>query len=88
VRDGDVLHVLHRETDDGRCEEIEQGPLHTCDNAEYVLQADIRVSHGAALRELVQDEGKPIECGVDHYGSKLVPPLASKNAARGASIGP
>jgi len=77
VRDGDDLHVLHRETSDGRCDEMKQGPLDGCEGFEYERIADVHLPHGVALFELVrdEDEGKPLDCGAPtSYGSALLPP--------------
>ncbi|HSQ67299.1 MAG TPA: hypothetical protein VLM85_28985 [Polyangiaceae bacterium] len=75
VRDADVLHLLRRETSDGRCDEIKQGPLDGCEGFEYERVADVRIPRGAALYELVEDEAKPLDCSVPpFYGVALLPP--------------
>lgn len=74
VRDADTLHVLHRETSDGRCDDIKQGPLDGCEGFEFARVADVHVPHAALLYERIDDDGKPLECVADHYGRSLLPP--------------
>jgi hypothetical protein len=62
VRDTRTLHVLHRETSDGHCEDAKQGPLEICEGGEWQLVADIHVTPGAAIYETVESEGKPFDC--------------------------
>jgi len=74
ARDADVLHLLHRETSDGRCDEIRQGPLDGCEGFEYERVADVRIPRGAALYELVRDEAEPLDCSTPTlYGAALLP---------------
>ncbi len=70
VRDGDVLHVLHRETSDGRCDEKKQGPLTTCEGEEYERVAEIRGTRDAGLFEWMTDEDKDIDCGAERMGGE------------------
>ena len=65
VRDGRTLHVLHRETSDGSCEEVKQGPLDVCDGSAWERVADVRLAAGAELYETVEQDGKPFECGME-----------------------
>jgi hypothetical protein len=68
VRDGQTLHVLHRETSDGYCEETKQGPLDVCDGAHWERVADIRVatrSSSVELYEIVEEEGKTFDCRME-----------------------
>ncbi len=74
VRDGDVVHVLHRETSDGKCDDAKQGPLEVCEGFEWERVAEIRGTRGAALFEHVTDEGKPFDCGADRMGEALTRP--------------
>lgn len=62
VRDGDTLHLLHRETSDGSCQEKKQGPLETCEGSEWERVSEIRGTRNAGLFEIVTDEGKNIDC--------------------------
>jgi len=74
VRDVDVVHVLHRETSDGKCDDAKQGPLDVCEGFEWERVAEIRGTRGAALFERVTDEGKPFDCGADRMGESLTRP--------------
>lgn len=74
VRDGDVVHVLHRETSDGSCQDAKQGPLDVCEGFEWERFAEIRGTRGAALFERVTDEGKAFDCGADRMGESLTRP--------------
>jgi hypothetical protein len=57
VRDGATLHLLHRETTDGRCDELKQGPLDTCKYAEYKRRANIHIAEAAVLSETIDGPG-------------------------------
>jgi hypothetical protein len=72
VKGGSTLHVLHRESSDGRCLEKKQGPLDVCADFEWKLAADIRVSPSAAIHETVEVEGKPFDCGIELWGGRLI----------------
>jgi hypothetical protein len=86
VRDGGSLHVLHRETSDGKCDEIKQGPLETCEGSEYARVAEIHVSASARLFEAIVEQGAARDAGAGEeassafdcttvvYGSELLPP--------------
>jgi hypothetical protein len=73
VRDGDVMHVLHQESSDGKCDDKKQGPLDVCKGREWERIADVRGLRGAALYEIVTYDGKPLDCAEDMYGSHLTP---------------
>jgi hypothetical protein len=75
VRDGSVLHVLHRQTSDGKCDEAKQGPLDVCEGEEWKRRVEIRLAGDPALFERISDGGKPIDCGApSFYGDRLLPP--------------
>ncbi len=77
VRDGASLHLLHRETDDGRCDDGKQGPLDICEGFEWARLAELDVGHATTLFELVTQEGKqdkPFDCTDDKHGTQLSPP--------------
>jgi len=65
VRDGGTLHVLHRETSDGSCEDAKQGPLDVCEGFQWERAADIHVPAAATIWEMIEDEGKPLDCGTE-----------------------
>jgi len=73
VRDGGTLHVLHRITSDGRCDEGKQGPLAVCEGFEYARRAAIHVG-GADAFEDIRDDGEPFDCFAPYYGERLVFP--------------
>jgi hypothetical protein len=73
VRDGGTLHLLHRESNDGRCDEAKQGPLDVCEGSEYARLAEIHVGRGD-LFEAIDDQGTPFDCGADRWGERLLPP--------------
>ncbi len=72
VRDGRTLHVLHRVTSDGKCDDGKQGPLDVCDGEEWHRAADVRVPLQATIYETVEQEGKPYDCSAGPWGQKLV----------------
>jgi hypothetical protein len=78
VRDGATLHVLHGTSDDGRCDDATQGPLHICAGAELARVAEIHMGLTTALFEIVvepSDGGTaPVDCAHDRYGERLSPP--------------
>ncbi|HEY1960622.1 MAG TPA: hypothetical protein VGH28_33655 [Polyangiaceae bacterium] len=74
VRDAGKLHVLHRETSDGRCVEAKQGPLDVCAGDEWQLVADVRVAPDAELWESVTEEGRAFACGAARPGETLIKP--------------
>lgn len=63
VRDGDTLHVLHRETSDGKCDDAKQGPLDVCEGFEWERVADVSVPRAAELFETIDEEGHAFDCG-------------------------
>jgi hypothetical protein len=63
VRDIGTLHVIHRESSDGKCDDVKQGPLDVCDGSEWEIVADVHVGRNAALYERVTVEGAPLDCG-------------------------
>jgi hypothetical protein len=67
-----TLHVLHRETSDGKCDDLKQGPLDVCEGAEWHRVADVRVPARAVIYETVEQEHKPYDCSVGPWGQKLV----------------
>jgi len=71
VRDGPTLHVLHRQTSDGHCDETKQGPLATCVGFAYDRRVEIRVGSGD-LFETIDARGAPYDCAADWYGERLV----------------
>lgn len=71
VRDGGTLHLLHRETSDGSCNEGKQGPLAICEGSEYARVAEIHVG-AADLFETIDGEGKPFDCTAERWGQRLV----------------
>jgi hypothetical protein len=77
VRDGDVLHLLHVETSDGRCDDVKQGPLLACKGALYARTADIHIPHRASLHERIDNLGSPLACSVRdlEHSEPLLPPL-------------
>jgi hypothetical protein len=75
VRDGASLHVLHRETSDGKCDEAKQGPLDVCEGFEWERVAEVRLAGDPVLYERLDEQGKPFDCGVPtFYGKRLLPP--------------
>src|SRR6185503_4223975 len=72
VRDGGTLHLLHRETSDGSCDEGNQGPLDICEGFEWSRLAEIHVG-GADLFERIDDAGG-FDCAIEHWGERLVFP--------------
>lgn len=63
VRDGRTLHVLHRETTDGKCDDdAKQGPLDVCEGSEWNRVADLRMASDSELWEIVTSEGKTLSC--------------------------
>ena len=62
VRDASTLHVLHRETSDGRCDEAKQGPLDVCEGFEWERRAEIHTSGDPVLYERVDEAGEPFDC--------------------------
>lgn len=76
VRDGMTLHVLTRETSDGRCDEAKQGPLDVCEGFEWQRIAAIHLTSDATLYERVESEGKPFDCGapLPYFDKRLSPP--------------
>jgi hypothetical protein len=75
VRDGSTLHVLHRETSDGRCDEAKQGPLDVCEGFEWHVRADVRLATNPVIYERVMEVAAPFDCGSPMMdGSKLVAP--------------
>jgi hypothetical protein len=72
VRDGRTLHVLHRVTSDGKCDDAKQGPLAVCDGEEWHRVADVRVPAEASIYEIVEREGKAFDCSMGPWGQKLV----------------
>jgi hypothetical protein len=80
VRDGDVLHVLHRETSDGRCDEKKQGPLDVCDGFEWERVAEVRGTRDAGLFETIttidasaseqMNHDGAIDCGAERMGGE------------------
>ena len=73
VRDGGTLHLLHRESSDGRCDESKQGPLDVCEGFEWARRAEIHVG-GAELFETIDDDGKPFDCTAERWGERSVFP--------------
>ncbi len=70
VRDGSTLHVLHRETSDGRCDETKQGPLDICEGFEWERRAEIHLAGNPTLYERAV-----VDCGAEQMGGmKLVKP--------------
>lgn len=67
VRDGGTLHLLHRETSDGRCDETKQGPLDVCEGSEWSRAADLDVG-GGALYESIEDGEAPFDCAAEVLG--------------------
>lgn len=68
VRDGRILHVLHRQTSDGKCDEARQGPLDICDGFEWERVADLRMTSDpqrTELWEIATNEGKPFDCDTE-----------------------
>lgn len=75
VREGATLHVLHRETSDGRCDEAKQGPLDVCQGFEWERVAEVRLTGEPLLYERIDEQGKPFDCSVPtFYGARLLPP--------------
>lgn len=72
VRDGGTLHLLHRETSDGRCIEGKQGPLDICEDFEWSRLAEIHVG-AADLFERI-DDGGGFDCTAEVWGERLVFP--------------
>jgi hypothetical protein len=72
----DRLFVLHRETDDGDCTELKQGPLRTCVHMQYALLAEVRLAQHAPMRERILwgADGQAPDCGAESEGVKLTPP--------------
>ena len=75
VRDGMSLHVLHRETSDGRCDTAKQGPLDVCEGFEWERAAEFRLAADANLYERVDAENAPLDCSapMPWGGEKLSP---------------
>jgi hypothetical protein len=73
VHDGATLHLLHRETSDGRCDDGKQGPLDICQGFEYSRIADIGIGT-ADLAETIDEAGKPLDCLAPEDGLRLVFP--------------
>jgi len=61
----DTLHVLHRETSDGSCEDGKQGPLDICEGFQWERVADVRLAPGTELWETVELEGKTFDCSME-----------------------
>ena len=67
VRDGATLHVLHRETSDGKCDEAKQGPLDVCEGFEWERVAEVRLTGDPLLYERIDDQGKPFDCSAPTF---------------------
>ena len=62
VRDESTLHVLHRESSDGKCDEAKQGPLDICDGFEWERVAELHIAADAVLYERIDSENDPFDC--------------------------
>jgi hypothetical protein len=75
VRDGPTLHVLHRESSDGKCDDAKQGPLDICEGFEWERAADVTVTvtvdAHARLFENIDDgnaTSHAFDCGAQRPG--------------------
>jgi hypothetical protein len=73
VRDAATLEVLHRESDDGKCDEAKQGPLDICEGSEWQRAAEIHLAPKATLYETIDDAGRAFDCTTKYYSSHLLP---------------
>jgi hypothetical protein len=73
VRDVGTLHLLHRQSSDGKCDEGKQGPLDICEGADWSRIAELHIG-AAELFETIAMQDKPFDCTTAQGGLRLVFP--------------